>query len=77
MTIKVVLYMSISVRSSDIRLLRAAVSMPLQLRVFGLVDDTHPARAEFLRDLAVGIVWPTIDSEIVPLPDSCCEQPIR
>ena len=51
--------------------------MPLQLRVCGLVDDTHPARAEFLRDLAVGIVWPTIDSEIVPLTDSCCEQPIR
>ena len=38
----------------------------LELRILGLVNDTHAAPAEFGEDM----VWPIIDANIVALPDT-------
>ncbi len=40
----------------------------LQLRVLGLVDDPHPAQAEFGEDLVVADGGADHDAQIVPLP---------
>ncbi len=41
--------------------------MPLQLRLFGLVDHTHAALAELGGDLVVGDDLPDQDGPILPL----------
>ncbi len=41
----------------------------LQLRVFGLVNDTHAAPADFGEDLVVADGFADHDGQIVPLPD--------